>query len=85
MKFKVGDVVTAFGNIGEVYHIESNWSSGPLIYVTFGNYNKDSFYSDGRYHKWHNRPSLKLVDKREYKKCPICKDYRHAGKTKKLR
>lgn len=63
--FKVGDKVEAFGVEGDVINddINDDWGDVYPIFVHFENGHHVSFTSDGKSHKWHKTPSLKLIER----------------------
>lgn len=67
MTFKVGDEVTAYGNIGVVTGIDARLHY-PVI-VKFTREQQiyyDSFDLDGRAERWHKKPTLKHVTEKVY-------------------
>jgi len=57
-KFKVNDIVEAFGVRGVVIEIR-----GDLVGVALANRYYVDFHGDGRQKDWHLEPSLKLIER----------------------
>lgn len=63
VKFKVGDIVEAFGLRGEVMAIHSRGEFPIEVQYGLKRNGFDYFTRDGKLHNWHNEPSLKLIER----------------------
>lgn len=67
-KFKVGDIVEAFGVRGVVTKVLSNGGHPVLVdFERLPGEAEEEFTPDGRLFYWHKEPSLKLIERQKKK------------------